>query len=120
MNVVLYTIDLEPITILDLPMWLLEQMEKQGAVRVAVVKPPTWINAQTPVAETPGMETVTIYCERLHWRDGSIKRILVTPDEELALALKPEWLPGQRAAVQSYQNAIRHLTEQLIKAMRKN
>jgi hypothetical protein len=120
MNVVLYTIDLEPITILDLPLWLLEQLEKQGAVRVAVVKPPGWINEKTPVADMPNMDTVTIYCERLHWRDGNIKRILVTPDEELALTLKPEWLPGQRAAVQSYQTAIRHLTEQLIKAMRKN
>lgn len=120
MNVVLYTIDLEPITILDLPLWLLEQLEKQGAIRVAVMRPPKWVNEQTPVPDTPGLETVTIYCERLRWRNNEIKHILVTPDEELALTLKPEWLPGQRATVQSYQTAIRHLTEQLIKAMRKD
>ena len=39
MNVVLYTNDFEPITILDLPLWLLDRLEEQGAVRVAVRKP---------------------------------------------------------------------------------
>ena len=52
MNVVLYTTDLEPITILDLPLWLMEQLEKQGAIRVAVLKPPKWINEKTPVADS--------------------------------------------------------------------
>ena len=119
MNVVLYTTDLEPITILDLPLWLLEQLEKQGAVRIAVLKPPRLVNNGEAVTfDMP--ETVTVYCERLRWRDDSTQLILVTPDDELALTLKPEWLPGQRAAVQSYQKAIRHLTDQLIKAMRKD
>lgn len=119
MNVVLYTTDLEPITILDLPLWLLEQLEKQGAVRIAVLKPPRWVNDnEAPTFDMP--ETVTVYAERLRWRDDSTKLILVTPDDELALTLKPEWLPGQRAAVQSYQKAIRHLTDQLIRAMRKD
>ena len=120
MNVVLYTADLEPITILDLPLWLLEQLEKHGAIRIAVMKPPGFVNEQTPVANTTNLDTVTVYCEKLRWRDNTIKHILVTPDEELALTLRPEWLPGQRATVQSYQKAIRHLTEQLIKAMRKD
>lgn len=119
MNVVLYTPDLEPITILDLPLWLLEQLEKQGAVRIAVLKPPRWVDGSEAVTfDMP--ETVTVYCERLRWKDGSTKIILITPDDELALTLKPEWLPGQRAAVQGYQKVIRHLTDQLIKAMRKN
>ena len=119
MNVVLYTPDLEPITILELPFWLLEQLEKQGAVRIAVLKPPRWVqNGEGVTFDMP--ETVTVYAERLRWRDGTTKIILVTPDDELALTLKPEWLPGQRAAVQGYQKAIRHLTDQLIKAMRKD
>jgi hypothetical protein len=119
MNVVLYTPDLEPITILELPLWLLEQLEKQGAVRIAVMKPPRWVEeSQSTTFDMP--ETVTVYCERLRWRDGSTKLILITPDDELALTLKPEWLPGQRAAVQSYRAYIRHLTEQLIKVMRKD
>jgi hypothetical protein len=119
MNVVLYTTDLEPITILDLPVWLLEQLERQGAVRIAVLKPPRWSSDnESTTFDMP--ETVTVYCEKLRWRDNTTKIILVTPDEELALTLKPEWLPGQRAAVQSYKAYIRHLTEQLVKAMRKD
>lgn len=118
MNVVLYTADFEPITVLDLPVWLLEQLERQGAVRVAALKPPTLENMLNgPDFEPP--ETVTIRCEKLRWRDGTLKPILVTDDDELALSLRPEWLPGQRQAVQAYRQTIRTLTEQLVKAMRK-
>lgn len=123
MNIVLYTEDLEPITILDLPLWLLEQMEKQGAVRVAVLRPLQFSEGQVgkvPVGTVDMPDTVTIYCEKLRWRDGKLKSILVTKDEELALMLRPDWLPGQRGAIQGYQRAIRSLTTSLVKAMRKN
>lgn len=119
MNVVLYTTDLEPITILDLPVWLLEQLEKQGAVRIAVMKPPFMVS-ETEAVNFNLPETVTIFCEKLRWRDNSVKTILVTPQDELALTLRPEWLPGQRAAIQNYQSTIRFLTDRLIKAMRKD
>ena len=121
MNVVLYTQDFEAITVLDLPVWLLEQLEKQGSVRVAVLRPVQFarLDASVPVGSVEGPEVVTIYCEKLRWRDGTLKTILVTYDEELALALRPCWLPGQVATVQSYQKAIRHLTEQLVRVMRK-
>ena len=122
MNVVLYTADFEPITVLDLPIWLLEQMEKVGYVRVAVQEPLTNVLADLDkdpsTIHTP--KIVNIRCEKLRWRDGSLKPILVTPDEELALMLKPEWLPGQRQAVNSYRGTIKFLTEQLVKVMRKN
>ena len=81
MKVVLYTTDFEPITILELPLWLLEQLERQGVIRVAVMQPPKWVNPQTPVQYEPSLETVTIYCEKMRWRDDSVKTILVTPDE---------------------------------------
>lgn len=121
MNVVLYTENFEPITVLDLPLWLLEQLEKQGAVRVAVMRP-IQLTPSTgiPVGSVEGNQVVTIYCEKLRWKDGTTKPILITRDEELALTLRPEWLPGQRAAVQSYHKAIRQLTDNLIRAMRKN
>ena len=121
MNVVLYTDDFEPITVLDLPLWLLEQLERQGEVRVAVLRPVQFkeLTNQVPVGSVEGPEVVTIYCEKLRWKDGTTKPILVTYDEELALSLRPDWLPGQRQVIQSYQAALRHLTEQLIKAMRK-
>ena len=122
MNVVLYTTEMEPITILDLPVWLLKQLDEQGAVKIAVLRPVEWTEAdsQQPIDKIGGIDTVTVYCEKLRWRDNTTKLILVTPDEELALILRPEWLPGQRASIQGYQKAIQHLTEQLIKAMRKN
>lgn len=118
MNVVLYTADFEPITILDLPVWLLEQMEKVGFVRIAVQEPPSIMPVNTPLEYTQP-KIVTIRCEKFRWKDGTTKAILITPDEELALMLKPEWLPGQRAAINSYNKIIRHLTNQLVKAMRK-
>ncbi len=118
MNVVLYTKDFEPITVLDLPLWLLEQMEKQGAIRVAVLRPPSFM-PETEAMKYSVPEVVTIYCEKLRWKDGTTKPILITLDDELALTLKPNWLPGQRQAVQGYQKAIKHLTENLIRAMRK-
>ena len=121
MNVVLYTQDFEAITVLDLPVWLLEQLERQGAVRVAVMRPVQFaqLDNSVPVGSVEGPQVVTIYCEKLRWRDGSLKTILVTHDEELALTLRPCWLPGQVSTVQSYRKAIRHLTEQLVKVMRK-
>lgn len=119
MNVVLYTNDFEPITVLDLPQWLLEQMERQGAVRVAVMRPVQIENSSVPVGSLEGPDVVTIYCERLRWKDGTVKPVLVTNDEELALTLRPEWLPGQLQRVQSYQKAIRGLTDSLVRAMRK-
>ena len=121
MNVVLYTENFEPITILDLPVWLLEQLEKQGAVRVAVLRPLQFKDYDSSIAvgSVEGNQVVTIYCERLRWKDGTVKPVLVTYDEELALMLRPEWLPGQVATIQSYKKAIRHLTDNLIKAMRK-
>lgn len=117
MNVVLYTNDFEPITVLDLPVWLLDQLEKQGAVRVAVLRPPSIHTDMEDMAYLP--EVVTIYCEKMRWKDGKTKTVLVTNDDELALTLRPDWLPGQRQAIQGYQKAVKHLTENLIRAMRK-
>jgi hypothetical protein len=116
MNVVLYTKDFEPITVIDLPVWLLEQMEQQGSVRVAVQQP-LRIGPATEDFEMPPI--VTIYCEKIRWRDGRVVPILITPDDELALTLRPEWLPGQQQAVNNHKKIVRHLTEQLVRAMRK-
>jgi hypothetical protein len=59
-------------------------------------------------------------CHKLRWHDGTLKTILVTEDEELALSLNPEWLPGQRAPIQAYLGAMRKMHEELIKQIRKN
>lgn len=117
MNVVIYTGDFEPITVLDLPVWLLDVLEQVGVARVAVAEPPKVTTAEDPV-NSYGPKIVTIYCERLRWKDGTTKPILVTPDEELALLLRPEWLPGQRQAINHYKETIRGFQDLLIKHMR--
>ena len=113
MQVVLYTIDFEPITILDLPVWLLDQMEKNGGARIAISLPAELLEDSD--LDKFKLETVLIFCEKLRWRDDTLKTILVTPHEELALSLRPYWLPGQRQAVNHYKDVIRQLHEQLIR-----
>lgn len=118
MNVVVYTDDFEPITVIDLPLWLLDQLEQQGAVRVAIQEPVP-VTPPEKLGEFYQPKIATIYCERLRWKDGSVKPVLITHDEELALMMRPDWLPGQRQAVHSYKQVIRGLTDQLVRAMRK-
>ena len=113
MQVVLYTIDFEPITILDLPVWLLDQMEKNGGARIAISLPAELLEDSD--LDKFKLETVLIFCEKLRWRDDTLKTILVTPHEELALGLRPYWLPGQRQALNHYKDVIRQLHEQLIR-----
>lgn len=118
MRVVLYTRDFEPITVLDLPVWLLEQLEKQGAIRIAVA-PTLKSIAEALNQELPPMpEVIDIYCRKLRWEDDTLKTILITNNDELALALRPDWLPGQQQAVNWYQRTIMGLVEQLQKAMK--
>ena len=121
MIVVLYTEDFEPIIPIDLPLWLLDRLEQEGAVRVAVSKPMGFKGERIPVGNLePNIPTVRIVCHKLRWHDGNLKTILVTEDEELALSLNPEWLPGQRAPIQMYMGAMRKMHEELIKQIRKN
>lgn len=122
MIVILYTEDFEPIVPIDLPLWLLDRLEIEGAVRVAVNKPRGFKGEKIPVGTVGNedIETVRIRYEKLRWHDGTLKTILVTPDEELALTLNPEWLPGQRAPIQMYMGAMRKMHEELIKQIRKN
>jgi hypothetical protein len=121
MNIVLYTHDFEPITVVDLPMWLLEALEREGSVKVAVKRPitPDFVE-RVAVGSVEGPETVTIQAKRLRWHDGSVKPIYVTNDEVLALTLKPEWLPGQVLQVQNFQSAIGWLGRELKNQFRKN
>jgi len=112
MRVVLYTKDLEPITILEIPVWLLETLEKHGCAKLAVAEPlQAVLNKDFNDIKPP--TTLDIYCERLKWRDGSLKTILLTSNDELALALKPEWLPGQQQAINWYEKIIRQLVQEL-------
>lgn len=95
MNVVLYTDDMEPITVIDLPVWAENFMAKHGSVELVV----TPIFNMTPML--PGeairpepFRRVRIIAERFH-RKGRHHMLLVTGDEESALLLKSAYLPGQ-------------------------
>ena len=121
MIVLLYTQDFEPIIPIDLPLWLLERLEVEGQVRVAVNRPKQVTEEQIPIGNLESdMQTVRIRCHKLRWADGTLKTILVTDDEELALTLTPEWLPGQRAPIHAYLGAMRKMHDELIKQIRKN
>ncbi len=120
MNVVIYTNDMEPITVVDLPKWLLDKAEQEGRVRVAVQAPLGLKSSTEPInlKEYPDLKTVVLHCERMEWR-GQVKTVLVTDDEVLALQLSPKWLPGQQATYNGYRQHVNVLTQQLYKALKK-
>jgi len=120
MNIILYTPDFEPITVVDMPMWLLEAIERDGAVKVAVKRPLTQdFIERVAVGSVEGPENVVIRLAKLRWMDGTIKPIYITDSEVLALTLKPEWLPGQRLQVQNLESAIGWLSGHLKRLMKK-
>jgi hypothetical protein len=109
MNVVLYTVDFEPITVVDLPRWLLDKCEERGFVKISVPQP-----------GKPEPDMLIIRCKRIAWFDGSVKVFLTTEDEVLALGLRPGWLPGQTQVVQSTERLIHKLHNKVVELMRKN
>ena len=108
MNIVLYTKDLEPITVLDMPMWLQEEIERQGAGRIAIKgKNKTEDDTQLALQEQP--PTITVEVEYLTSEKGDVHKFFVTKDEELALGVVPCWLPGQ---LQMHQHMVKVIQKQ--------
>lgn len=85
MNTVIYTQDLEPITVLDVPMHMLDHIEASGWGR-AVVKP-------THPDDPP---EYLLLQQRVLVAGGQEYKFLYTTQEVLALGLAPEQLPGQK------------------------
>jgi hypothetical protein len=99
MNVVLYTEDFEPITVIDLPVVYLEMLERGNYVRLAIMEPAALAPTDSIDAmrmEALSYKTISIRAERMLWIDRSTKFVLITPNDELALLLRPSWLPGQQ------------------------
>ena len=107
MNVIIYTRDLEPITVIDLPIDILEAAERDGFIGLAMRAP---IRAEDTLT-LPIM--IKVECYKIPWIDGSLKPILVTYQEEHALRLKPEWLVGQTAVVKAYERTLKILSDKL-------
>lgn len=98
MRTVLYTDDMEPITVLDLKPWAMEYLVEHGNVRLPVMRPiSTMWHAEHFDGTTPIMQ-VTIYAERFV-RNGKKHMMLFTSDEETALLLRAAFLPGQQNEV---------------------
>jgi hypothetical protein len=97
MRVVLYTHDLEPITVIDLKPWAHEFLVSQGSVRMAVHRPAAAMmsNANAlPCDYQMNAWFVEITAEVIR-RGMHESLMLFTDNEEAALLLKSELLPGQ-------------------------
>lgn len=99
MQAVIYTHQLEPITVVDIPMWLWERLMRGDFVRLAVTEmvPVASLHAPPSYEKT---RVVEIFGDRL--RRGKYESLMLfTSDEENALLLKADFLPGQRGELRS-------------------
>lgn len=103
MNVVIYSEDLEPITVLDLPMRILDKAAGEGQVQLRVKARSTRYGED---------QTCILKYTELLTDDGCIISALTTADEAAAMLAKPGWLPGQRGQLNFYLSKIDRLTKQ--------
>lgn len=99
MRVVIYAPDFEPITVVELPEFAVEYLEKYGRVSLRVLPPPMEMMLSAgamPAAAT--FHQVDIWAEKLRFPRGE-HLMLFTRDDEMALLLKAAFLPGQRSAL---------------------
>ena len=104
MNTIIYSVDFEPITCIDLPIDVLESAERKGGLLLALK------------GTTDEDNIIQISTEKITWQDASTKTVLVTQQEEQALLLKPDWLVGQKVVVGAYQRTLKILTDKLKKS----
>lgn len=106
MRTVLYTNDLIPITVIDLPPFAQEHLRKERRVRLAVIEPLRMLTGSFANDRNVMIleHVVEIEAEILR-RDGAEAMFLFTGDEESALLLKSAFLPGQTSTVREAQRA---------------
>lgn len=100
MYAVLYTRQLEPITVVDIPMFLWKRLSNGESINIAVVEMLDYRDLRTP--GPPSMDrvrVVSVYGVRLRLHEHETL-MLFTGDEESALLLQAEFLPGQRRELQ--------------------
>lgn len=98
MRAVIYTKDYEPITVVELSMWM-HDMLSEGQRVVLAVWPKIYEFLREPCPsgfQATTMPTVTIWGEPIYTRRGKIAHMMIfTDDETNALPLDPVDLPGQ-------------------------
>lgn len=95
---VLYTTALEPITVIDVPQWALDRMKHGEQIVFPVWEDITSFRLE-PIDCFLPLRTVTVWAERFRCK-GASTVMLFTDDDECALALRSDLLPGQRKAYQ--------------------
>jgi hypothetical protein len=95
MRTVIYTNDLEPITVVDLSAFAVRHLEKCRTVRLFVMNPVVFYEDSDAIS-IPSGKTVTLYAERFV-RNGTSNWLMFTNDEESALLLKCAFLAGQQS-----------------------
>lgn len=98
MKAVLYTHDMEPITILNLDRWAVQFLTLQGQVEFAVMPPIQVAYQPSAIPEMLTISRVRITAEQFI-RRGERHLMLFTYDEEQSLLLKSCFLPGQTGAL---------------------
>ena len=97
MRVVLYTDDLEPITVLQMSEYAGKLLEERGRVSIPVIEPLRLSDIDD--GAMPLFRQVDIWAEAFV-RKGVRHLFLFTRDEEAALLLRSDLLPGQHRMVQ--------------------
>lgn len=96
--IVLYTDQMEPITVIELPQWFLDKLYDKQLMKVPVMSAISIESIYDPIIEN-ALNSVDVWAESLY-RKGNRYWLLFTNDENLALRLKSDVLPGQRKAFQ--------------------
>lgn len=103
MNTVIYSTDIEPITVLDLPLALLEKAAVEGQAKLLIRGNNTKYGNQVCILKHTRLLTI----------EGEFVSVLTTEDETAAMLAKPTWLPGQQGQVRFYIERIDSLKKQI-------
>lgn len=98
MQAVLYTQRLEPITVVDIPHFLWLRLKKGEVIGLAVPEKFDWTADYREPPKIDPIPAVRIFAEILV-RHGHEHMMLFTDNEEFALQLRADFLPGQRGEV---------------------
>ena len=100
MRVVLYTNDMEPITVLSIPDWAEKVLLERHRLRVPVIANPKAFTAvpTNPTRLLNDFHDVEIWAETFI-RNDKPHMLLFTYNEEQALLLKSIFLPGQQKEI---------------------
>ncbi len=102
MRTVIYTHDMEPITVVELRSWQIEYLERHGVVTLAVMPDPArWMSTDELLTATP-MPYVHVAAKWFR-HNGERHMLLFTRQEETAMALESEFLPGQRRKLREHE-----------------